>query len=377
MNRASSSFLLFILAVLFVSFQSYAQVRGTTLQETLHRDLRPFERLRLAELFRLTYQEEADLEIISLSISAQNVERGRPARLELTDKGRILSTEMVRPNQRDIQFQVPVGSTFESLELSSSSLVYLTRISAEVRYRRIPGPGTGPGHFPRPNPGYETPATPNSFLILRLYHNVRGYSVISVDQLARQQYGVNLEGAEVEMVVVQGEPVMYGRTPTVQVEVNHRPVGDIRYLTYEQNQVPLPLYRGEVVRSLSLIVNGDALITEIRVRVGQVRPRFPEIPSSQRIMVHREVGPGYPLYLGDIIRHESRLVRAITIEARSTRQLNGELSILAGQREIQGVLRTGPNSMRATIQLRRPVSVQELRFESLGFSVVETVELQF
>lgn len=373
MNRASSSFLLFILAVLFVSFQSYAQVRGTTLQETLHRDLRPFERLRVTELFRLTYQEEADLEIISLSVSAQNLERGRPARLELTDRGRVLSTEMVRPNQRDIQFQVPEGTTFESLELSSSSPVYLTRITAEVRYRRIPGPG--PGHFPRPNPGYETPATPNSFLILRLYHNVRGYSVISVDQLARQQYGVNLEGAEVEMVIVQGEPVMYGRTPTVQVEVNQRPVGEIRYLT--QGQVQLPLYRVEASRNLSLIVNGDALITEIRVRIGQVRPRYPEYPYSQRIFVQREAGPGLPLQLGELLRHETRLVRAITIEARSTRQQSGELALIAGQREAQGVLRTGPQTVRATIQLRRPMSVSELRIDSLGFSVIESLEFHF
>lgn len=372
MNKASSSFVLFVLAILFVSFQSYAQVRGQVLQESLHQDLRPRERLRLSELLRLTYQEQEDFEILSLRVTAQSLQ-GREARLELSERGRMISSQVVQRQLRDAQFQLPQGTTLESLELTSSSPVYLSQITAEVRSHRMPDRG----HGPRPGPGYDTPATPNSFLILRLYQQVRGFAVISVDELARQQYGVSLEGAEVEMVIVQGDPVMYGRPATVQVELNRRLVGDIRYLNAPQSQIPLPLQRGETVRSLSLVVNGDALVTEIRVRVGAVRPRFPETPYAQRIIVQREIGQQYPLYVSEVLRYENRLIRAITIEARSTRQMNSQVTLLAGQREIQGVLQTGPNSMRVTIQLRRPVSPQELRFESIGFAVIEALEFQY
>ena len=381
MNKASSSFVLFVLAILFVSFQSYAQVRGQTLQESLHQDLRPRERLRLSELLRLSYQDQEEFEILSLRVTAQALQgregRGREERLELSERGRVISSQVIQRQLRDVQFVLPQGTTFESLELTSTSPVYLSQITAEVRSRRMPDRFPGPHPGPRPDGGYDTPATPNSFLILRSYQQVRGFAVISVDQLARQQYGVSLEGAEVEMVIVQGDPVMYGRPATVQVELNRRLVGDIRYLNAPQSQIPLPLQRGETVRSLSLVVNGDALITEIRVRVGEVRPRFPEFPSSQRIFVQREVGPQYPLFVSELLRFENRLIRTITIEARSSRQLNSQITLLAGQREIQGVIQAVPNSMRVTIQLRRPVTPQELRIESIGFSVIETLEFQF
>lgn len=373
MKKASSSFLLFVLALLFVSFQTYAQVRNQMIQEQVNQGLRPYERVRLAELLRLRYQDESQLEVVSLRISAQNLSNGN-ALLEVSDRGRVVSTQSVNRQLREYYFNVPQGVLVADLEISSPSQVYLSQITAEVRARYNPTPY--PGQIPGPGPVYESPVNPNSLVTLRVQQTVRGFAAISLDQLLRNQYGQTFAGAQIERVVVNAEPVYLGRTASLQVELNRRAIGDIRQVNTRGEYV-LFTRTTEPANSLNLIVNGDAHILEVKVRVLQVGSQYPDNRPSTRYNVNRELKPNFPLQLSEIVRSESRLITAITIEARAAYHQGQAQINLVGQGQVQGVVYTGVGSTRVRIQLRRPMAVREIKLETYGYTVLESITLHF
>lgn len=385
MKKPSSSFLLLIFAALLVSFQSYAQISGPRgprnnsqpqsemIREEVRMNLRSYERMSLSTLLRLSYGQENSMELITLSVRAQSLMNG-PAQLELLQNGRPLSSQTVRRQLNEIVFSVPMRSLLQGLELHSVSEIYLESISAQVQRSNAPGPGPGPG------PGYEQQAQPNSLITLQFNQSVRGQMRIPLAQLAQQQMGISLRGAEIERVIVQGQS-SYGRSASVQVELNGRPVGQVKYLS--QGQTPLPLQSMESVQSLALLVNGDAQISEIRIRVGQVRPQgpqgpqYPQGPATQRVYVQQEVSSRYPLSLSSLLPYESRLIRSVTIEARSRVIGQAQLilsGIYGGQ---QGAIMVNQNSARATIRLARPMSASELQLLTNSVIQVEALEIEF
>lgn len=371
MKKASSSFLVLFFAALLVSFNSFAQFsmgQNETIRESVNQNLRSYERLRLSDLLRLSYQEQSSIEIVSLSISAQSLTNTQ-TQLQLTQHGRLLTSETVRRQMREIRLMLPARTMADGLELSAQGEIYLESITAEVSFSRMPGPGQG-----YPGPGYEQPAQPNSLITLHVNQSVRSYARIPLEQLARQQMGISLQGAEIERVVVQGQS-SYGRAASVQVELNGRQVGQSKYLS--AGQTPLPIETNETVRSLALIVNGDAQISEIRIRVGQVRNPGPQLPQTQRVYVGREVSSYSHLELSSLLGYESRLIRSITIEASASRYGQAQLEVATRYGEIQGVLFVSGNTIRATIQLRRPMAAHELRLQSMSPVHVSSLEIQF
>lgn len=388
MKKASSSFLLVVFAALFVSLQSYAQIstdigrpghrpnrpqpmpempqmpQSEIMSEQVNTSMRSYERLRLSDLLRLSWQQQAGLEIRSLRILAQSLTPGQ-ALLEVSQRGRILGSQSLRRQMSEASFILPHGTTLEGLELSSTSELYLSSITAEVERSRFPGGG------------FEQQVSPHSLVTLQVHQSVRGFANISLDQLLRQQQGLTLEGAEIERVIVEGQPLGYGRAASVQVELNRRPVGEIKYLSLQQRQLPLQVHSMEEARTLGLIVNGDAQIFEVRIRVGQVRSRLPQGPQSQTFYVNQEVSSRYSLELMHIIRYDSRPIRAITIHARSLRNVQSQLSLLANYGESQGTLFIGPHSVRARLPLRRPMRAHELRFEAVSPILIQSLEIEF
>lgn len=404
MKKPSSSFLLLIFAALLMSFQSYAQIsveigRGNgprgprpgqghgqqpdygyndysqpqseLIREEVRMNMRSYERLSLSQLLRLSYGQE-NSELITLSIRAQSLMNG-PAQLELHQHGRLLSSQTVRRQANEIVFSVPMRTLLSGLELSSVSEIYLESITAQVQ--RSYGPGPGPG-----GPGYEQQAQPNSLITLQVNQSVRGNIRIPLEQLARQQMGITLRGAEIERVVVQGQS-NYGRATSVQVELNGRPVGQAKYLSV--GQTPLPIQSMEAVQSLALLAIGDGQISEIRIRVGQVRPQGPQgpqgpqYPQTQRIYVQQEVSSRYPLSLSALMPYENRMIRSITVEARARVGGQSQLILSAIYGGQQGAIMVNQNQARATIRLARPMMASELQLLTNSVIQVEALEIEF
>ena len=386
MRKASTSFLVLIFAAIFFSLSSFAQgERGRghgwgrghdrgdsipsypsqrTLREVLNQNLRPYERLRIADILRLSYYEARELQVRSLNFSGYSLGLGH-VRIELLQNGRPLDSQLLSRHSGEVYFLLPSGPLVEELELSVSSDMFLGSVSAEV------------SSSPYPTPGYEQTVTAYSTLSLHLNQSVRGSGLLSLDQLIRQQLRLNLEGAEIEQVTVLGQSFGYGRTATVQVELNHRPASDVRYFSSLSRQETIEIYAREEARSLALIVNGDAFISEVRVRIGRVRSRIPELPKTQRFVVGQEVSPRFPLELSRFIGFQSRRIRSVTIEARALRPVQVQLTLLTSFGESQGTLFIGPQFIRATLPLSRSFSAQELRLLALSSVHIEAIEVEF
>jgi hypothetical protein len=266
----------------------------------------------------------------------------------------------------------------QGLELSSISQIYIESITAHVR------PSYGPS--PDQVPGEETQVQPHQLISLSVNQNIRDRGHIDLERLANQQMGLTLVGAQIDRLVVQGRPVFSGRAVSVQVELNRRPVGEIKYLSTTQNQLPLQVQSIEEVRSLGLIVNGDAEIREIRIRVGQVRPQYPQrpqwpqgpqTPSSQKIYVQQEISSRYPLSLSGLLPYENRLIRSVTIEARSILGGISQLTLSPLYGGHQGIVMVGQFSTRSTIGLPRPMMASELELFTDSLVLVESIEIEF
>lgn len=392
MKKASASFLVLFFSAILVSFHSFAQHhegRGhgryrpdrpdynqenyntghEILREQVNQNIRSYERIRLSDLLRLSYQEQRNIEILSLSLTAQSYSYSS-AQIELSQFGRLIGTQIVSRQLNTVNFYLPPRTMIDGLELTSGSEVYLNSIVAEVIMNRGEGPY---------NSGQ---VRPNSTHTLRVNQSIIGYGSLSLVELVKQQLRLDLRGAEIQGVTVFGEPSRYGREASVQLELNRRSVGYPQYFSRMNRQAELSIYSFEEVQDLNLIVNGDAQILDVVIRVGQVRSQRPPIPgpnspSVQRFQIRHEISSMIPYELSRALGYERRMIRAITIEARSRGQLQAQLSLLTKYGESQGVLFIGPNQVKATLQLRRPMLAEELRLEASSSILVEAIEVAF
>lgn len=385
MKKASSSLFLVLLASLFLSVQSFAQAPGRrpapapapmpnqgsqVLREQVNQNLGLSQRLQVVDLFRLTPQEAAAFEVVSLTVQAESLIQG-PGELTLSQAAQPIGTEKVRRNLNDVTFAIPTGTKLRGLQLTSRTEIYIASITAEVVRTR------GQNPIPNPGPGqdYEEQVAAHSVITLQLNQTIRGSAQLPLVQLTKQQLGVSLKGASIERVVVFGQSLHPRIAANVQVELNRRPVGEVKYLT--QERTPLQLQTMEQVQNLALQVNGDAYISEIRIRVGAVTPQYPEMPRIERVMVGQQVLPGRPLEMGRIMGQRSQYIRSVTIEARSLVSPRAQLALVATYGELQGEIFVNNNRVRATVNLRRPMMAHELRFDASLPIMIEALEFQF
>lgn len=367
MTKASTSFLLFLLFVFLATFQSFAQTTHEVLSERVELNTRPNERLRVSDLLRLSLQDEQGLSVRSLTLTAQHLGQG-PAPLNISSNGQTIATETVRKNLKEIKIplnsQVPVSG----LEISSASEIFISAISAEVSVTRLP-----PGPFP-PTPSYEQQVTPQSVVTLSIQQNVRGRTIIPLAELVRRQLGLTLQGAQIQRVVVLAQPG-FGPAASVQVELNNRLAGRAKYISRTERTTPLPVQSLEEVRSLNLIVNGDAQIFEIRIRVGEVRPRQ-SFPQNQRYVVQRQITSQRPFMLSQVTGNQYYPVRVVTLEARAQQFGQTELRLRTVSGEFQGRVFINQGMVRVTLPLSRMIYPQELVLEASNPLVLESIELQ-
>lgn len=377
MKKVSASFLVLFFAILMTSFQASAQTYrdSNVITERVGQTIRMYERLRLADLLRLSYEQQRHIEIRSLSVLASSIQG--QAQLDLSQNGLPLASETVRRQLKEVRFILQRPVSADGLELSSSQEIMLESITAEVSMRGMPGPGPGPGPGPRPDPR-EQQVSPNSLLTLQVNQDIRGMGEIHLKQLVKQQMGLSLEGAQIDRVVVQGTPSGYGRAASVQVELNGRPVGMEKYLSAAQNRTPVQVQSLEEVRTLKLLVRGDARIHTVLIRVGQVRPQQPQLPRIQRVQVNQEVSRRMPMELSSLVSADHRLIRSITIEARTGgRQASGTLSLMSRMGEFLGTSYVSQMPSRQIIQLHRPMTASEIRIEADSQVLIQSLEIEF
>lgn len=225
--------------------------QNESVEARIQRSMIRGQRLRLSQYL---YPRQAGQEVLSLSIRAQAF--SRLAQIQVLSRGLLIQTLQIGQFSQELQVRSYDMGSLDQLELVTYDDVYLDTVSAELESRYVPR---------------EYPVAPNSLVQLRINQNMSYGGQISLDQLVRDQLGQSLQGAEIERVIVNGDPM--GRSQaSVGVELNGRLVGPMKFLSIGQRMLPLQVNSFEQVRSLRLIVQGPAQITEVSIRVGRVRP---------------------------------------------------------------------------------------------------------
>ena len=226
-----------------------------TIAQRVSQSLGMREVRRVSEILRLAMAESMELEATSITISATALRQH--ALIDISSRGRLISSQIVRRQLSSITILLPARSRLDDLEISGSDDLFLDSISVEVEGQR------GQRQLMRPMPG--------QMLRLEVREDIYMSGSINLKQLVRQQLGLTLEGAQIERIAIQAQ-VLRGRSASVQVEMNHRLVGPIKIISPAQVMTPIPLNSFEDVRgSLELIISGDVVVNQINIRIGQVR----------------------------------------------------------------------------------------------------------
>lgn len=361
MKKASSSFLVLFFAALLVTLQAYA--REEVLSERVQQTLRDHERVPLSSLLRVSPFEQ--IEVIALDVSAQNFQG--QGRVNMFSQGRMVGSIQFMRKLKEGRIQLPPSTSLEGLELSSQDEVFLESVSATIRRVRTPSPA--PSY---PSPRVESPI-PHSMLTLQIHQQVRVRETFPLEQLVRQQLGVSLKGVEIQRVIVEGQPLRYGRGASAQVELNNRLVGLEKPLG--GRVTPLLIQTSEEVRSLRLQIRGDAQIEKIHIRIGEVRRR--PVPGNERVFIQQEISAGRSLDLARLLPYENRLVSSLILEARATRSYQAEVALLSSRGEFLASTLITQVPMRPVLKLYRPMPVRELQLESFSPVMIESIEIEF
>ncbi|WP_408096944.1 hypothetical protein ACJVC5_18060 [Peredibacter sp. HCB2-198] len=376
MKKASSSFLVLFFAALLVSFQSFAQM-SDIVSERVQQTLRRQERLRLSDLLRVSPYEEREMEVLSLTIMAQSYVG--QSTLQVLQMGRAIAAPQIIRRQSQVRIVLPARTSLEGIEILAQDELFLESVTAEVLRLRTPVPPTYPTPYPPTYPQPERQPVPNQMISLQVMQDVRMQQEIQLDTLVRQQMGLTLAGAEIQRVIVEAMPLGYGRAASVQVVLNSRLVGEERFLSTTQQRLPLLIQSYEEVRTLGLLVRGDARVQSVSIRVGQVRPQYPQqpqLPRIQRVTVGQEIGSYNVLELSRVLPYESRLIRSITLEARTRNGVRAEVA-LATPYQVLGTLVVTQTPMRPVIRLFTPTSPRDLRLQSYSQVLIDSLEIEF
>ena len=287
MKKTSSRFAVLFVAFLSVSLQSYAQRNPERREERLpvpqtypqplseyrephygpapmqveesrheriQQTLQPYQTLRLSELLRLSQHELRQIELVTLSVSAQSFYG--PTDLLILSHGQFLNSMKVRRNLNTVYAMLPAGTSLEGLELRASQDIFLESVSAQIR-RKVQAPMS------------RLPA-PYSTVSLQVNQDIYGRGEVALKKLIKQQLGLSLEGVEIQRVTVEGTALGYSQ-PMLQIVVNNRAASILKVLRAGRSRALLQVQSVEEIQSLRLSVTGDVRIYSITVSFGNVR----------------------------------------------------------------------------------------------------------
>lgn len=346
----------------------HGQQGSQIISERIMQNIQMGQRLAVSELLRLSPSEDL-LEARSITLLVSSL-RGQ-ASIDVLSLGQPVSAQpqLIRRQLTEIRIILPLGSTLSDLEISVSGDVFLDTVSAEVESQWGPGPGQ-----------IRQPMTGES-VQMSVRQQIRSYGSIDLEQIAQLQNRMTLEGASIDRIVVQGISGMGGRGASVQVELNGRLVGQPKLLSSRVGGVPLPIKSPEEIRSLRLIVSGNASIEQVNLVVGRVRPihiggGHQGGHTSRRLDIFQEISANRPLSLAQLLPYETRLVSSITIDA-SSRFGQAEIALIGARGEVLDSTIISSGSRLQVLHLSRPASLRELSLQSLSPVQIESLELGF
>lgn len=243
-------------------------------------------------------------------------------------------------------------------------------------YPGQPYPQPYPQQYPQQ---YDRDVAAYSLVQLHINRDLYSGSALDLTQLVQDQLGETLINAEIDRVVVEGDPMMRGQA-LVGVELNGRLVGPMRPLSFSTRMLPLQVNSIEPVRSLRLLVNGQARIGDVSIRVGNVRSQYSPIPVPQplpipsRLYVNQEISPSYPLDLAAFTR-EFSAVRSLTLETTVRGYGNAELTLISRQGQIVG--RAIAIQGRTIILLTIPTALSDIRIFTQVPVLVSAIDAEF
>ena len=223
--------------------------------QRISQSLRMREVRRVSELLRLSMSESMELNANSITLFASSLRN--PAMIQISSRGRMISNQIIQRQLSSVTILLPAQSRLDDLEISASDDILIDTITVLAESSRVRR--------------QDMPAMSGQLIKLDLRQDVRMSAEINLKQLVQQQLGISLEGAQIERVAVQGQ-VLRGRSATVQVGMNNRIISEVKTISEFQGVTPLPLGTMEEVRGdLTLLVRGDVFLSQIIIRVGQVR----------------------------------------------------------------------------------------------------------
>lgn len=355
------------------SFPPYTQPghqhgQSEIISERVLQQLGSYERLRLVDILRLSPSETRDLEVVSLTVLAKGI-RGQ-ATLDVLERDRSVAVpQLIRKQITEVRIPLSAMTKVEELELAASDEMLIDTVTLEVRSRY----GQGGGGWGQPLP--EPQVMSGQSVKLPLNQQIRVSGELPLRQLVKQQLGLSLEGAQIERIAIQAT-LLRGASASVSVEMNQRVIA-IKAISGANRATPILLNTIEDVRSnLRLIVRGDVVIHQVMIKVGHVRPTIPQQQIPQRIQVSQEIGSGRALELSHLLPYEGRLISTISLEARTLRQTQAEVALVAMSQVVASAI-VAQVPMRPVLQLIRPMSARELRLQSLSPVMIDAIEVGF
>lgn len=229
---------------------SYSQTRIITQQ--LLQSLRSYETLRLSDVLRLSMNESRDLEVVSISLTAQSLRNS--ATVDVLSRGRSVGVpQLLRRHMSQVRLQLPSLSRLDDLEITASDEIILESIQVEVR--------SSLSQVVKPFPG--------QMIKLQLSQSVRN-GEIGLKQLVKQQLGLSLEGVSIQGIAIVAQSIR--GVGSIQLEANNMPASSIKSVSSVSRALPLLQHSSLLIDgNLRLIVRGEVWIREVIIRVGQVR----------------------------------------------------------------------------------------------------------
>ena len=231
------------------------QAPSQVITQRISQSLRMREVRRVSELLRLSMSESMDLNANSITLFASSLRN--PAMIQISSRGRMISNQIIQRQLSSVTILLPAQSRLDDLEISASDDMLIDTITVLAESSRVRR--------------QDMSAMSGQLIKLDLRQDVRMSAEINLKQLVQQQLGISLEGAQIERIAVQGQ-VLRGRSATVQVGMNNRIISEVKTISELQGVTPLPLGTMEEVQGdLTLLVRGDVFVSQIIIRVGQVR----------------------------------------------------------------------------------------------------------
>ena len=309
------------------------------------------------------------------SLIALSVE-GSPApvgvRLTLSLNGqRIDEARLGRFNQ-EASLRLPSYiSDRDRLFLNVDNPMHIRKISAHL---------SAPTSYPGPGGGYGDQDL--NTLRATLNQQVYNYELLHLRQLISSQTGQNLQGLEVEKVILKASSASrYGSPAQAQLLVNGQPVGRAEYIDERNERMvfELPRYSrnviGQDIRTLQLEIRGDAHLKMVALKVKEEQRRG---PRSLQVNVNRSFYSPERVRLSDLLARTpgarpNEEIEAISIVARG----RGTIVVAENGFNTLGIINVSSSGARSeSVAAGYSTLLRDVELRVMGNLTIESIRVK-